>query len=156
MHHLIIGLWGTEDLAIINRAWLYKDPKVSVLQANVSLAHMVRHWTPKPVLASGRAPLEVTFFAVVNSFDYKNAISSNFVQTVKISNTDPRFVCSGCRIEFQNEETSFVGDRDDFRVDDKHSLGFEIMHNVWRNIVHALAVHLDQPGYILWSTFWKR
>ena len=47
---------------------------------------MVRHWTPKPV-ASGRATLEVTsFFALVECFEYKIAISSNFVQTVKNSN----------------------------------------------------------------------
>ena len=33
----------------------------------------------------GRAPLEVTFFAVIISFEYKIAISANFVQTVKNS-----------------------------------------------------------------------
>ena len=36
-------------------------------------------------MAPGRAPLEVIFFAVVKSFEYKIAISANFVQTVKNS-----------------------------------------------------------------------
>ena len=34
MHHLIFAL---DDQVRINREWLYKDPKVSVLQANVKL-----------------------------------------------------------------------------------------------------------------------
>ena len=46
MHHFIFGLWSFR----INRAWLYKDPKVSVLQANASVAQLVwlyqveSHW----------------------------------------------------------------------------------------------------------------
>ena len=31
------------DLRGINRAWLYKDPKVSVLQANVKLGESIEH-----------------------------------------------------------------------------------------------------------------
>ena len=49
---------------------------------------MVRHWTPKPVITSciRLSPTGGTFFfAVVNSFEYNNAISANFVQTVKNS-----------------------------------------------------------------------
>ena len=34
MHHLILDL---DDLVRINRAWLYKEPKVWVLQANAKL-----------------------------------------------------------------------------------------------------------------------
>ena len=60
---------------------IYKDLKVSDLQTNACLAHLVRHWT-----ASGRSPLEVNFFAVVKSFEYKIAISAYFVQSVKNSN----------------------------------------------------------------------
>ena len=41
-----------DDLVRINRAWLYKDLKVSDLQANACLAHLVRHWTPRPVIIS--------------------------------------------------------------------------------------------------------
>ena len=37
MHHLTFGLGGTDDLAIINRVWLYKEPQISVLQANAKL-----------------------------------------------------------------------------------------------------------------------
>ena len=50
---------------------------------------MVRHWTPKPVIISciRSSPAGENFsFAVVNSFEYNNAISANFVQTVKNSN----------------------------------------------------------------------
>ena len=76
-----------DDLVRINRAWLYKDLKVSYLQANASLAQLVRHLTPKPEsFASDRIPLEVTFFAVVKSFDAIIMISANFVLTVKNSN----------------------------------------------------------------------
>ena len=56
-----------------------------------NLAHMVRHWTPKPVIISciRSSPTGGNFlFAVINSFEYKNAISANFVQTVKNSNVD--------------------------------------------------------------------
>ena len=56
--------------------------------AHASLAHMVRHWTPKPVIISctRSSPTRGNFFfAVVKSFEYKIAISANFVQTVKNS-----------------------------------------------------------------------
>ena len=33
----LVGIEPLDDLVRINRAWLYKDPKVSVLQANVKL-----------------------------------------------------------------------------------------------------------------------
>ena len=39
-----------DNLVRINRAWLYKDLKVSHLQANDNLAQLVRHWTLKPVI----------------------------------------------------------------------------------------------------------
>ena len=67
---------------------IYKDLKVLALQANVSLAHMVRHWTPKPVMISciRSSPTGGNFcFAFVNSFEYNSAISANFVQTLKNS-----------------------------------------------------------------------
>ena len=47
---------------------------------------MVRHWTPKPVIICSirSSPTGGTsFFAVVKFFEYKIAISANFVQTVK-------------------------------------------------------------------------
>ena len=50
---------------------------------------MVRHWTPKPVIICSirSSPTGGNFFfAVVKSFEYKIAISANFVQTVKNSN----------------------------------------------------------------------
>ena len=59
------------------------------LQANACLAHLVRHWTPKPVIICSirSSPTGGSFFfAVVKSFEYKIAISANFVQTVKNSN----------------------------------------------------------------------
>ena len=40
------------DLVRINGKWLYKDLKVSDLQANATLAQLVRHWTLKPVIIS--------------------------------------------------------------------------------------------------------
>ena len=49
---------------------------------------MVRHWTPKPVIIScirSTPPGGNFYFAVVNSFEYNNAISANFVQIVKNS-----------------------------------------------------------------------
>ena len=78
MHHLIFGLGGTEDLAIINRAWLCKDLGVLDLQTNVSLAHMVSN----NLLHQLEHHWGFFFLAVVNSFEYNNAISANFVQTV--------------------------------------------------------------------------
>ena len=39
MHHLILDLVG------INRAWLYKEPLVSVLQANAQLVQQGGCWT---------------------------------------------------------------------------------------------------------------
>ena len=59
-----------------------KIPKI----AHASLAHMVRHSTPKPAIISCTrlSPTEGNFyFAVLKSFEYKIAISANFVQTVK-------------------------------------------------------------------------
>ena len=56
--------------------------------AHACLAHMVRHWTPKPVIICSirSSPTGGNFFfAVVKSFEYKIAISANFVQTVKNS-----------------------------------------------------------------------
>ena len=58
IHHLIFGLLG---LVGLNRAWLYKDPKVSVLQANVQVAKKGKCWTlnqglirvPSPILNGG-------------------------------------------------------------------------------------------------------
>ena len=56
---------------------------------------MVRHWTPKPVIIS-RIRSSPTggnfFFAVVKSFEYKIAISANFVQTVKNSNNSRKSI----------------------------------------------------------------
>ena len=52
---------------------------------------MVRHWTPKPVIICSirSSPTGGNFlFAVVKSFEYKIAISVNFVQTVKNSITE--------------------------------------------------------------------
>ena len=52
--------------------------------ANASLAHMVRHWSPKPAIISCTRSSSTggnLFFAVVKSFEYKLAISANFVQT---------------------------------------------------------------------------
>ena len=49
---------------------------------------MVRHWTPKPVIIScirSSPSGDNSFFAVVKSFEYNNAISANFVQVVKNS-----------------------------------------------------------------------
>ena len=40
------------DLVRLNGVWLYKDLKVLDLQANVSLAQLVRHWTLKLVIIS--------------------------------------------------------------------------------------------------------
>ena len=42
--------------------------------------------------------MEVTFFAVVNSFEYNNVISANFVQTVKNSNGFNSFQVAGVLI----------------------------------------------------------
>ena len=50
---------------------------------------MVRHWTPNPVIISSIRSNPTAgnfFFAVVKLFEYKIAISANFVQTVKNSN----------------------------------------------------------------------
>ena len=63
------------------------DLKVLDLQANVSLAQLVRHWTLKLVIISSirSSPTGGNFFAVVISLEYNNAISADFVQTVKNS-----------------------------------------------------------------------
>ena len=55
-----------------------------MLQANASLAQLVRHWTLKPVIISciKSSPTGGNFFAVVESFDANTAISVNFVLTV--------------------------------------------------------------------------
>ena len=69
-------------LVRINRAWLYNDLKVLDLQANVSLAQLVRHWALQPVIipCTRSNPTGGNFFfAVVESFEYNNAISANFV-----------------------------------------------------------------------------
>ena len=62
--------------------------KVLDLRAGACLPHLVRHWTPKPVIIYS-IRLSPTggnfFFAVVGSFECKIAISANFVQTVKNS-----------------------------------------------------------------------
>ena len=61
--------------------------------AHASLAHMVRRWTPKPAIISciRSSPTGGNFFsAVVKSFEYKIAISANFVQTVKNSTVKKR------------------------------------------------------------------
>ena len=71
---------------VINRAWLYKDLKVSDSQANASLAQLVRHWTPEPVIISciRSSPTGGNFcLAVVKSFDANTPISANFILTVK-------------------------------------------------------------------------
>ena len=57
---------------------------------------MVRHWTPKPVIICSIRSNPTGgnfFFAAVKSFEYKIAISANFVQTVKNS-----YVPSSARI----------------------------------------------------------
>ena len=51
------------------------------LIAHASLAHMVRHWTPKPVIIScirSNPTGGNFFFDVVKSFEYNNAISAKF------------------------------------------------------------------------------
>ena len=73
-----------DDLVRINRAWLYKDLKVSDLQESTILAQLVKLWTLKPVIISC---IGGNFFsAVVKSFNVNTAISANFVLTVKTSN----------------------------------------------------------------------
>ena len=70
---------------------IYKDLKVLDLQANACLAHLVRHWTPKPVIiwSIRSSPTGGNFFfAIIKSFEYKIAISVNFVQTVKNSSDE--------------------------------------------------------------------
>ena len=60
---------------------------------------MVRHWTPKPVIICSirSSPTGDNFlFAVVKSFEYKIAISANFVQTVKNSNVTDITFCDMC------------------------------------------------------------
>ena len=66
---------------------------------------MVRHWSSKPVIipSSRSSPTGGTFFfAVVNSFEYKNVISANFVQTVKNSSMT---------IQGKNKEKSVMKNR---------------------------------------------
>ena len=65
-----------DGLVRINRAWLYKDLKVPDLQANASLAQLVRHWTLKPVTISC---IRSNPIAVVKSFDVNAAISANSI-----------------------------------------------------------------------------
>ena len=65
----------------------------------VASYNMVWHWTPKPVIISCIRSSPTggnVLFAVVNCFQYSNAISANFVQTVKNSNVKLTFIgCSG-------------------------------------------------------------
>ena len=64
---------------------------------------MVRHWTPKPAIISCTRSSPTGgnyFFAVVKSFEYKIAISANFVQTVKNSIKCMFFKISICNILF--------------------------------------------------------
>ena len=58
-----------------------------IFRLNVSLAQLIRHWSLKLVKISciRSSPTGGNFFAVVKSFEYNNAISANFVQTVKNS-----------------------------------------------------------------------
>ena len=61
-----------------------KIPQIAL----ASLAHTVRHWTLKPakIPCTRSSPTGGNFlFAVVKSFENNNAISANFVQTVKNS-----------------------------------------------------------------------
>ena len=80
--------------------------------AHASLAHMVWHWTPKPVIISRirSSPTGGNFlFAVVNCFQYNNAISANFEQTMKNSNLKLTFIgCSGlsCNVFYLYKVTS--------------------------------------------------
>ena len=67
------------DLVRINGAWLCKVLKVSDLQANASLAQLVRHWTLKPVIISCIRHWIWLFVVVVKSFGAEKAISGNFV-----------------------------------------------------------------------------
>ena len=49
------------------------------------------------------APLEVTFFVVVKSLEYKNAISANFVQTVENLITRPK-----CLPKFNQQKIIYI------------------------------------------------
>ena len=60
--------------------------KVLDLDANTCLTHVVRHWTPHPVIIRS-SPTSGNFaLAVVKSFECQIAISANLVQTVNNSN----------------------------------------------------------------------
>ena len=79
---------------------------------------MVRHWTPKPVIICSirSSPTGGNFFVVVvKSFEYKIAISANFVQTVKNSNdTCDGYAITSTTCYFKNltcrDHTSFHRD----------------------------------------------
>ena len=47
MQHFTFCTWMIH-LKSIEHNYMYMDLKVSDLQANTSLAQLVRHWTPKP------------------------------------------------------------------------------------------------------------
>ena len=52
MNHLIFGLW-------INRAWQYKEPKVSVLQTNAKLVQRGEFWTWNQRLIRGLGSIPI-------------------------------------------------------------------------------------------------
>ena len=56
--------FNLDDSVKINRTWLYKEPKVSVLQANVNLVQKGECWTWNQRLWEAQVlfPLRVTFF----------------------------------------------------------------------------------------------
>ena len=99
-----LGVQGLTRLAKQAFAYKYKfislSPKIKWCMnrslkirylAHACLAHLVRHWTPKPVIicSTRSSPTGGNFFfTVVKSFEYKIAISANFVQTVKNSLAD--------------------------------------------------------------------
>ena len=73
-----------DNLVIINRAWLYKEPKLSVLQANARLAQKGEYWTWNQ-RSWVQSLLEVTFcywnfwFSRSKSSDANIGIIANFV-----------------------------------------------------------------------------
>ena len=63
------------------------DLKFSGIQANASLAQLVKHWTLKPavIYCIRLSPTGGNLFSVGKSFDVNSAFSANFVLTVKNS-----------------------------------------------------------------------
>ena len=68
MHHLIFGL---NDSVRINRAWLYQEPKVSVLQARVL------DLESEVMTSPGSIPTGVTFFHWIPLFSRSKASATN-------------------------------------------------------------------------------